>query len=183
MDGLRQGNKEAAGQLVALFYPELRRIARSRMKRERTPHTWQPTTLVNELFVELTKIKALKPDGKNRSDREIFLRLAAHIMKRLLIHHARPLNRNVERVNLSDGLDLEALSAAELAEVENLLDRLAGIDPELRTIVELRVFEDLSVQEIADQLNCSRRTVDRRWLFARNWLQEQLGAQVRGTGP
>ena len=175
MDGLRQGSKVAAGQLVAPLYPELRRIARSCMRGERNPHTWQPTVLVNELYLELTKIKALKPDAADHTDREVFLGLAAHIMKRLLIHHARPQNRNVERVDLSEGLNFDGVSAADLASVESLLDRLSGIDLELRQIVELRVFEGLSIREIADELKCAPRTVDRRWLFARNWLQ-QLGA-------
>ena len=176
MDGLRHGSNAAAGELVTLFYPELRRIAKSRMTAERSPHTWQPTVLVNELYLELIKIKALKPDPNNRPDREVFLGLAAHIMKRLLIHHSRSQNRNVERVDLSEGLNFENLSAADLASVESLLDRLSGIDPELRRIVELRVFEGCSIREIADELGCAPRTVDRRWFFARNWLQQQLGA-------
>jgi len=176
MENLRHGSNAAAGELVALFYPELRRIARSRMRGEQSPHTWQPTILVNELFLELIKIKALKPDPQNRPDREVFLGLAAHIMKRLLIHHARPLYRNVEQVDLSEGLNFESLSAADLASVESLLDRLSSIDPELRRIVELRVFEGCSIREIATELGCAPRTVDRRWLFARTWLQRQLGA-------
>jgi len=176
MENLRHGSNAAAGELVALFYPELRRIARSRMRGEQSPHTWQPTILVNELYLELIKIKALKPDPQNRPDREIFLGLAAHIMKRLLIHHARPQYRNVERVDLSEGLNFESLSAADLASVESLLDRLSDIDPELRRIVELRVFEGCSIREIATELGCAPRTVDRRWLFARTWLQRQLGA-------
>jgi len=94
---LRSGNKEAAGQLVAAFYPELRRMAARRMRGERTPHTWQPTVLVNELYVELLKIRAIKTD-EDRPEREAFLGLAAHIMRRLLIHHARPLHRQVRQV-------------------------------------------------------------------------------------
>src|SRR5260370_39468604 len=174
MEGVRRGSPAAAGQLVTVFYPELRRMARSCMKRERAPHTWQPTVLVNELYLELVKIKALSPAGNGRTDREIFLGLAAHIMKRMLIHHARPLNRRVERVDLSADLNLEALDAAGLADIEDLLARLSKIDPQLQAIVEMRVFEGLSIREIAAQLNCTSRTVDRRWFFARNWLQEQF---------
>ena len=94
LKNLRSGSKEAAGQLVAAFCPELRR-----MRSERTPHTWQPTVLVNELYLELLKIRAIKTDDDG-SDREAFLGLAAHIMRRLLIHHARPLHRQVEQVEL-----------------------------------------------------------------------------------
>jgi RNA polymerase sigma factor (TIGR02999 family) len=173
MKSLRGGNKEAAGQLVAAFYPELRRMAARRMRSERTPHTWQPTVLVNELYLELLKIRAIQTD-EDRPDQEAFLGLAAHIMRRLLIHHARPLHRQVEQVELSDDLDLEANGAARMAEVESLLDRLSSIDPQLRTIVEMRVFEGFSIPDIASQLNCSERTLDRRWAFARKWLEHQL---------
>ena len=173
MKSLRSGNKEAAGQLVAAFYPELRRMAAHRMRSERTPHTWQPTVLVNELYLELLKITAVKT-GEDRPDREAFLGLAAHIMRRLLILHARPLHRHVEHVELSEDLDLEANGAVRMAEVEALLDQLSSIDPQLRTIVEMRVFEGFSIPEIASRLNCSERTVDRRWAFARKWLEHYL---------
>src|SRR5215468_853942 len=105
MKSLRGGSKEAAGQLVAAFYPKLRRMAARRMRSERTPHTWQPTVLVNELYIELLKIRAIKTD-EDKGDCEAFLGLAAHIMRRLLIHHARPLHRKMEQVMLSDDLDL-----------------------------------------------------------------------------
>jgi DNA-directed RNA polymerase specialized sigma24 family protein len=95
-------------------------------------------------------------------------------MRRLLSHHARPLHRKVEQVELSDDLDLEATAAARMAEVEGLLDRLSSIDSQLRTIVEMRVFEGFSIPDIAARLNCGARTVDRRWAFARKWLEHQL---------
>ena len=173
MKSLRSGNQEAAGQLVTIFYPELRRMAARQIRSERTPHTWQPTVLVNELYLELLKITAIKT-GEDRPEREAFLGLAAYIMRRLLILHARPLHRRVEQVELSEDLDLEANGAARMAEVEALLDRLSSIDPQLRTIVEMRVFEGFSIPDIAERLNCSERTVDRRWAFARKWLEHQL---------
>ena len=175
MEGLRQGSKEAAGQLVSIFYPELRELARSRMRSERTPHTWQPTVLVNELYLRLVKVKALNAAGEGRSDREAFLGLAARIMRHMLIEHARPLHRRVSAVEVSDELDSKASAESDLAELEELLSRLSNIDPQLRTIVEMRVFEGSSIQDIASELNCAPRTIDRRWLFVRQWLQEQLG--------
>jgi RNA polymerase sigma factor (TIGR02999 family) len=171
---LRLGSKDAAGQLVAIFYPELRRMARSRMRNERTPHTWQPTVLVNELYLELLKIKALNATEEHSSDREAFLGLAAHIMRRMLVHHARPLYRRAEAIDLSEELDLKTLSAADLPDIENLLARLSKIDPQLRTIVEMHVFEEFTISEIASYLNCASRTIDRRWHFARKWLEHQL---------
>ena len=178
MEGLRHGSDAAAGQLVAIFYPELRRMARCCMKNERAPHTSQPTVLVNELFLELVKINALKPGGGDISDREAFLGLAAHIMKRMLIHHARPLNRRVEQVDFCEDLKLETLQSGGLTDLEDLLDRLSNIDPQLRMIVEMRVFEGLSNLEIAGQLGCTRRTVDRRWFVARSWLQQQFARDL-----
>src|SRR4051794_11836982 len=112
MDRLRRGSKEAAGQLVALFYPELRRLAHSHMQRERPGHTWQPTVLVNQLYLELIKIKALgKDDRAGQDDRRAFFGLAAHLMRRLLIHHSRPLAKQVEMTELGDELRLEGSGA------------------------------------------------------------------------
>lgn len=148
-------------------------MAARRLRSERTPHTWQPTVLVHELYLELLKIRSI--NGIDQvSDREAFLGLGAHIMRRLLIHHARPLRRRVEQVELSDKLDLKTDGAAELASIEALLSRLAAIDPQLRTIVEMRVFDGRSIEEIAKWLDCAPRTVDRRWSFARKWLEHQL---------
>jgi RNA polymerase sigma factor (TIGR02999 family) len=182
MQNLRRGSTQAAGQLIAAFYPELRRMARARMKGERTPHTWQPTIIVNELYLEMVRIKALRPGDGTKTDREAFLGLASHIMRRMLIHHARPLYRRAERAEMSDDLTLKSSDVAGVADVENLLDRLAGIDPQLRTIVEMRVFEDRPIQEIASELNCATRTVDRRWAFARKWLQQQLSTDSPESG-
>src|SRR5258708_40117622 len=101
MARFRHGDHAAAGQLVDLFYPELRRIAAARMRTERSDHTWQPTVLVNELYLELVKIKALREsDSGAESERSAFLRLAAFLMKRLLIHHSRPLSRRAQKDEL-----------------------------------------------------------------------------------
>jgi RNA polymerase sigma factor (TIGR02999 family) len=126
----------------------------------------------------LVNIKALNPGYGGKTDRELFLGLAAHIMKRMLIDHARPLKRRVEQVDLCEGMNLEALGAGSLTDLDDLLVRLSSIDPQLRMIVELRVFEGLSTREIADQLGCAPRTVDRRWFFARNWLQQQFATDM-----
>jgi RNA polymerase sigma factor (TIGR02999 family) len=144
------------------------------MRTERSPHTWEPTVLVNELYLELLKIKALNAAEECWSDREAFLGLAAHIMRRMLVHHARPLYRRAEAIDLSEKLDLKTVRAADLADIEDLLARLSNIDPQLRTIVEMHVFEGFTVPEIASHLNCAPRTVDRRWSFARKWLEHQL---------
>src|ERR1051325_10335868 len=156
MTRFRQGDKEAAGALVEVFFPELRRMAAARMLRERSEHTWQPTALVNEVYLELIKIRAFSNDGAEAAkERAAFLGLAGHLMKRLLIHHARPPYPRVQRADVEE-IDLEADSGQSLADIESLLADLEKIDPKLRGVVELKVFEGCSIDEAAEKLKCSR---------------------------
>jgi len=175
MAQFRKGDKAAAHQLVELFYPELKRIAAAKMKGERSQHTWQPTVLVNELYMALVKIKALGGNGLDSDqEKEAFLGLAGHIMKRLLIDHSRPLYRRAEKIELQDRPDLVAPGAESLQQVEETLSRLAAIDPKFRTVVEMRVFEGLTGEEIAGQLGCSPRSIATYWNFAKHWLEKEL---------
>ncbi len=178
MDGLRSGNRQAAAELVELFYPELRRLAAARMRAERPDHTWSPTALVNELYLELLKIKALREAGpESVADRDQFLALSAHVMKRLLLNHARRPSRKASEEGLPDLQDPKSGAEQELHEVENALDRLGGISSRLRAVVELRVFEGLTRDEIAARLNCGTATVARDWTFARRWLEIEFARQ------
>src|SRR5262245_50476490 len=104
MAKLRAGDAGAAERLVSLFYPELRRIAASKMRSEAPGHTWQPTALVNELYLELRKIRQLKADAEHHAaeDKTAFLSLAAYIMRRLLINHMRPLGKRVAKTALDE---------------------------------------------------------------------------------
>jgi len=179
MAGFRNGDHEAAGQLVELFYPELRRIAAARMRAERPDHTLQPTALVHQLYLELVKVKALRPasSGGAADEKAAFLGLAAYLMKRLLIHHARPLSKRAEKAEIPE---LHApLSPPEpsLLQIDDVLNRLAAINPALRQVVELRVFEGLTREEIARKMGCGTATVARHWSFARNWLEEALAGR------
>jgi RNA polymerase sigma-70 factor (ECF subfamily) len=175
MTEFRRGNPEAAGKLVDLFYPELRRLASSRMLCERANHTWQPTVLVHELYLELTRIKALPPDSAaNQDERNAFFGLAAFLMKRLLVHHSRPLPKRITKTEVTEALGLAVSGEESLAEIENLLNRLHAIDPKLRQVVEMKAFEGLSREEIAARLGCSVRTVARHWDFAQQWLQQAI---------
>ena len=170
----RKGNNAATGRLVELLYPELRKLAAAKMRGERTEHTWQPTLLVNELYLALVKIKACGDDAEGVEQKSAFLGLAGHIMKRLLIEHARRLYRKAERVEWQDGHVLIPSGAESLHDVEKALTRLGTIDPKLRAVTEMRVFEGLTREEIAGSLNCSVRTVANYWNFARLWLQKEL---------
>jgi RNA polymerase sigma factor (TIGR02999 family) len=179
MAAFRRGDKAAAGQLVELFYPELRRLAQARMRSERAEHSWQPTVLVNELYLELVRIKVLREsDADGDAEREAFFRLSAHLMRRLLIHHARRSPRPKEDqgdMMLADLPDDRIPGMDALAHVEGVLGRLETIDPRLRTLVELRVFEGLTGTETAERMKCGSATVTRHWNFARQWLQDELG--------
>jgi RNA polymerase sigma-70 factor (ECF subfamily) len=176
MAEFRGGSPEAAGKLVEVFYPELRRLASSKMLGERCNHTWQPTILVHELYMELTRVKTL-PQGSagDEDEKNAFLGLAAFLMKRLLIHHARRLPSRVTKMEIGEAFQLADSGEQSLQEIEDLLNRLGAIDPALRSVVEMRVFEGLSREEMAERLGCSIRTVARHWDFAQHWLQQNVG--------
>lgn len=175
MAQFRTGDRAAANQLVEVLYPELRKLAAAKMKGERSEHTWQPTLLVNELYISLVKIKALGGAGLgNDEEKAVFLGLAGRLMKRLLIEHSRPLYRRAEKIQFDDGQELIAPGVENLYDVEEALSRLAAIDAKFRTVVEMRVFEGLTGDEIARQLGCSPRTVATYWRFAKHWLEREL---------
>jgi RNA polymerase sigma factor (TIGR02999 family) len=173
MCAFRQGDREAARELVELFYPELRRLALARMRREPGGHSWQPTVLVNELYLKLIRIRALPPIETGAGEKAAFFGLAAHLMKRLLIEHARPLYRRSEKVTVEEDLNLQTPGFDTLLGIEHMLSRLSTINPKLRSVVEMKVFEGLTGEEIAGRLGCSPATVARQWYFAREWLKKE----------
>ena len=172
MARFRSGDPEAAGRLVELFYPELRRIAAARMRVERPGHTLQATAVVHQLYLELVKIKALRPASSGEDESAAFLGLSAYLIKQLLIHHARPLSKRAEKVELPDLSGPPMPAEHSLVEIDDALNRLGAINPALRRVVELRVFEGLTREEIAREMGCGTATVARHWSFARNWLEE-----------
>jgi len=176
MARFRHGDHDAAGQLVELFYPELRRIAAARMRAERADHTLQPTAVVHQLYLELVKVKALRPAGLGGDgEKAAFLGLAAYLIRQLLIHHARPLAKRAQKAEVPELPGPHTDPQHSLVEIEGVLNRLATINPALRRVVELRVFEGLTREQIAHEMGCGTATVARHWSFARNWLEEALG--------
>jgi len=175
MADLRKGDREAASQLIELLYPELRRLAAAKMKSEPAGHTWQPTVLVNELYLTLLRTKALGVGGRSDQEEKIeFLKLAGHIMRHLLIDHARPLYRRAAKVDVQEAPIGIVPETESLQFVEETLARLEAINPKLRMVVELRVFEGLTVEEIAQRMGCSPRTAANYWAFAKDWLENEL---------
>ena len=173
---LARGNEAAAEKLIPLVYGELKRLARSYMRRERPDHTLQPTALVHEAYLKLVRQETVKWQGRSH-----FFGIAAQVMRRILTDHARR-NLRVKRggTNLLLPLD-EAVAfspeySEELVRLDEALDRLAKLDFRQSRVVELRFFGGLSVEESAEFLGVSPKTVKRDWAVAKAWLH----AEVKG---
>jgi RNA polymerase sigma factor (TIGR02999 family) len=174
--------RSLAGRYIQFLkmYPELRRIAAARMRVERPGHTLQATAVVHQLYLELVKIKAFRPASPGGEDENAaFLGLSAYLIKQLLIHHARPLSKRAEKVELPDLSGPSMPAEHSLVEIDKALNRLGAINPALRRVVELRVFEGLTREEIAREMGCGTATVARHWSFARNWLEEAFAGSPR----
>ena len=173
MRRFRTGDREAADRLIELGYAELRRIAAAQIRKERPSGTWHTTVLVNELFLELRRIRQLqsRQDSSDDEERGAFFSLAATIMRRLLRSHMQ-LRRDRERSSGEAPIPAEADCEQALNELEHALHRLALIDERLRLVVEWKVYCGLTTGEISERLGKSERTVERYWSFARNWLTE-----------
>jgi RNA polymerase sigma factor (TIGR02999 family) len=169
----RAGGADAADELVAKIFGALKKIAASQLRRERAAHTLQTTALVNEAFLRL-----LDQQRVDWRDRAHFFGLAATMMRRILVDHARA--RNADKRRLPEDHESLSLTSAHLPEVELLdLDRaltaLATSYPRQARVVEMRYFADLEIEEIAEVLEISAATVKRDWQFARVWLKAELG--------
>jgi len=170
------GDLRARDQLFAVAYPTLRQIASRFLQQERADHTLDPPALVNELSVRLLGSAALA-----YHDRTHFFALAAQMMRRILIDHARARiaakrGGMQQRVNLSSIAEDVAIAprSEELLLLEDALSRLEQVDPRAAKVVELRFFGGLREQEVADLLGVSMITVKRDWKVARAWLIDQL---------
>jgi RNA polymerase sigma factor (TIGR02999 family) len=164
----------ATGRLTELLYPELRHIAARLMRREREGHTLQPTAIVHEAFVRLVGGAAI-----DWQDRAHFLGIAARVMRRILIEHARrrgAAKRGAapDRVTLDEDLLPRSDPAFGLLALDEVLTRLGTLDPRAAAVAELRVFGGLTVRETAEELGVSTRTVNNDWTMARLWLVREL---------
>jgi RNA polymerase sigma-70 factor (ECF subfamily) len=162
-------------QLIEAFYPELKRLAASKMRRQTPDHTLQPTALVNELYLELLKVSTLRSvKSRDPHDKSAFFALAGQVMHWLLVRHTRRLSWHAEMQELPECLADPSMGIQRLTELDRLLEELAAVDPKLRTVVELRVFEGLSIEESSERLDCSVTTVTRNWRYAKLWLRDRL---------
>jgi RNA polymerase sigma factor (TIGR02999 family) len=177
------GTLSGPEQLVEAFYPELKRLAASKMRRQAPGHTLQPTALVNELYLELLKVNALRSvESRDPRERSAFFVLAAQVMHWLLVRHTRRLSWRVEMQELPEYLVDPSEGIQRLAEIDQLLSQLAAIHPHLRTVVVLRVFEGLSIEESSERLGCSVSTITRNWRYAKLWLRQRLAPEAAAGG-
>ncbi len=172
---MKLGRGDALARLMPLVYAELRRLAGHYLRGERIDHTLQPTALVHEAFLRL-----VGQDRANWQHRGQFIGVAARVMRRILVDYARQRAAS-KRAGSAVTLDEERFSPGagmdrteEILAVDEVLDRLAELDPQQAQIVELRYFAELSVEETAEALEISSRTVKRDWAMAKAWLRAQL---------
>jgi RNA polymerase sigma factor (TIGR02999 family) len=168
------GDATALGQLLPQVYGELRRIARQRLRRERSSHTLAPTELVHEAFLKLLPVERV--DWRNRAH---FFAIASRAMRNVLVDHAvrrRAAKRGAGTPMVSIG-DTDAATEQpldDLIAVSEALGRLEQLDARQAQVVQCRFFGGLSLDETAEALNMSPATVSRDWTFARAWLHSEL---------
>ena len=171
----QQGDAAAQDLLVNAVQGELRVIASRYMRREKGGHTLQTTALVNEAYLKLINIKS-----SSWQDRAHFFAVAAQIMRRILVDHARhhiagKRGGGLVALPLDEALVFSVAKSGQLVDLDEALKRLEAHDLRASQVIELKFFGGLSVEESAEVLRISPRTVRREWTFARAWLREQLG--------
>ena len=170
----RAGDAGAGEQLLPIVYAELHRRAAAAMRREDAGHTLQPTALVHEAYMRL--VDQRQGDWQNRSQ---FYGIAARMMRRVLIDHAREhlaakRGGGAQQVTLSGIEAAGSDDAVEVLALHDALEKLAALDERQAKVVELRYFGGLSVEEAAEALDISPATVKREWATARAWLKREL---------
>jgi RNA polymerase sigma-70 factor (ECF subfamily) len=179
----RLGDKEALDKLMPLVYDQLHRLANRHLGREGPECSLQTTALLDEAYLRL--VDQRKPNWQNRTH---FFSIAARLMRRILIDHARA-RRNAKRggavlrVSLSKAGDVAEMRAAELIALDDALKNLSEVDPRKEMVVELRFFGGLSVEETAEILGISSNTVLRDWSTAKAWLHREMSRQEKPGGP
>jgi|ERR1051326_70120 RNA polymerase sigma factor (TIGR02999 family) len=177
------GQAGAEDSLFQLVYDELKRIARQYLRREREGHTLQPTALVKEAYLRL--IDQTRVTWQNRAQ---FYGVAATMMRRILVNHARDLaaakrGGGATRLSLDQASFAPAENANDLLALNEALERLAKLDSRKARVVEMIYFGGLEKKEAAEVLNISEKTVQRDWQMARSWLYRELaGPSPAGGG-
>lgn len=174
LDAASAGDVSSHERLVALVYDEMRRLAANYLRSEHPGHTLQPTALVHEAYLRL--IGQAQVEWQSR---EHFIGVAAQMMRRVLIDHARGRGRvkrgaAAPRVSLSEAERLNATAQVDFSALDEALNALEALDAQKSRVVELRYFGGLSIHETARVLAISTATVERNWRFAKAFLQREL---------
>ena len=169
----RAGDQEAFRALIPLVYQELRRIAQHHLRQERPDHTLQSTALVHEAYLRLMKQGPADIDNRTH-----FFALASHLMREILVDHARR-HRAAKRgsglkLELNEAISLQVPPNVDLIALDTALNELARLDPQQSRIVEMRFFAGLSIEDTAKVVGISPATVKREWATARAWLRNEV---------
>jgi RNA polymerase sigma-70 factor, ECF subfamily len=173
LQAMHTGDSSAADKLLPLVYKELHRLAAAYMRRERPDHTLQPTALINEAYLRLAG------EDVDWNGRAHFIGLAAHVMRQVLVDHARAHKAErraggLRRVDMDENLAIAPERLGEIQFIDEALERLARRNQRQARVVELRYFGGLSVEQIASVLGIAPRSVKRDWSLARIWLHREL---------
>jgi RNA polymerase sigma factor (TIGR02999 family) len=168
------GNEEALKDLMPLVYGQLRRVAAGYLRHERPNHTLESAAVVNEAYLRL--IDQRKVHWENRAH---FFGIAAHIMREILVDHARSRQtakrgRGVERLEIDEVVDQAQQRSVDLIALDEALSALEKLDPQKSRVVELRFFGGLSIEETAEVMGLSAATVKRHWVLAKGWLHRAV---------
>ena len=171
---ISNGDREAVDLLLPVIYDELRKLAANYLRRERPDHTLQPTALVHEAYLRL--VDQTRVNWQNRAH---FFGIAAQIMRRLLVDHARRHNaekrgHDFQKLSLDENIDRAVERSTELIALDDALKALAAFDSQKARVVELRYFGGLSIEETADVLGVTATTIKRHWRFAKAWLHGEM---------
>lgn len=173
LNAVGAGDESAPGRLLELVYDDLRRLAAAYMKNERADHTLQSTALVHEAFIRLVDWKTVS--WENRAQ---FFAVAAEVMRKVLIDHARHKKAHKrdggQKILLDEAVSFSNEKEFDLLALEEVLAVLETVDKRQAKIVELRFFGGLSIEETAHVLKVSETTVRREWTFAKAWFQREL---------
>jgi RNA polymerase sigma-70 factor (ECF subfamily) len=169
-----EGDNSAPGKLLELVYEDLRHLAAAYMQDERADHTLQATALVHEAYLRMVDWKNV-----NWENRAQFFAVAAQVMRRVLVDHARGKNAakregSQHKLALDEAVSFAAEKEFDVLALEEALLSLEELDPRQAKIVELRFFGGLSIEEVAHVLRISPTTVKREWTIAKAWFQREL---------
>jgi RNA polymerase sigma factor (TIGR02999 family) len=178
LSAIKQGDRQAADQLLPLVYDELRKLAAQRMKHEKPGQTLQATALVHEAFLRL--VGTSQAGDSNWDSRGHFFAAAAEAMRRILVDRARRKKRvkhggEHRRVEFDEHPQPDGPPADEILALDHALTRLAAEDPTAAQVVQLHFFAGLSIEQVAEMLGVARATAYRQWSYARAWLRNAMG--------